>query len=318
MTQIEKKTIDIRTERSRRKEILRKPSWLRSQIPAGENFSELKDILRSRGLYTVCEEARCPNLGECWSGGTATFMVMGDVCTRGCRFCAVKTAKQGITLDVDEPRKVAESATAMKLDYVVITSVDRDDLPDGGAAHFAEVIREVYVQSQDRIMVEVLTPDFQGDLTAVETIAYAKPTVFAHNLETVRRLTKGVRDPRSQYDQSLRVLEHAKKVQPQIVTKSALMLGLGEQDDEVFQAMDDLLAVGVEILTLGQYLQPTKKHIAVESFVTPEKFDAFAEEGRKRGFAFVAAGPMVRSSYRAGELFIQHLVRERQAKAAQA
>ncbi len=313
MTQVEKKIVDIRAERSRRQPLLRKPAWLRSQIPAGENFAEIKERLRSNGLHTVCEEARCPNLGECWSGGTATFMVMGDTCTRGCRFCAVKTAKHGVTLDLDEPRKVAESAQAMKLDYVVITSVDRDDLPDGGAAHFAKVIREVFAYSQDRIMVEVLTPDFQGDLAAVDVIAEANPTVFAHNLETVRRLTRRVRDARCSYDQSLQVLAHVKKVQPQIVTKSALMLGLGEEVDEIHQAMDDLLAVGVEILTIGQYLQPTTKHIAVESFVAPEQFDAFAEEGRKRGFAFVAAGPMVRSSYRAGELFIQHLVRERKA-----
>ncbi len=316
MTQIEKKTVDIRAERSRRQPLLRKPAWLRSQIPAGENFAAIKDRLHSGGLHTVCEEARCPNLGECWSGGTATFMVMGDVCTRGCRFCAVKTGKHGVVLDQDEPRKVAESAQAMKLDYVVITSVDRDDLPDGGADHFAKVIREVFALSQDRIMVEVLTPDFQGDLAAIELVAAAQPTVFAHNIETVRRLTRRIRDARCNYDQSLQVLAHVKKVQPRIVTKSALMLGLGEQDDEIYQSMDDLLAAGVEILTIGQYLQPTLKHLAVESFVPPEKFDAFAEEGRKRGFAFVAAGPMVRSSYRAGELFIQHLVRERKATQA--
>ncbi len=316
MTQIEKKTVDIRAERSRRQPLLRKPAWLRSQIPAGENFAAIKERLHSGGLHTVCEEARCPNLGECWSGGTATFMVMGDVCTRGCRFCAVKTGKHGVVLDQDEPRKVAESAQAMKLDYVVITSVDRDDLPDGGADHFAKVIREVFALSQDRIMVEVLTPDFQGDLAAIELVAAAQPTVFAHNIETVRRLTRRIRDARCNYDQSLQVLAHVKKVQPRIVTKSALMLGLGEQDDEIYQSMDDLLAAGVEILTIGQYLQPTLKHLAVESFVPPEKFDAFAEEGRKRGFAFVAAGPMVRSSYRAGELFIQHLVRERKATQA--
>ncbi|MCK6511552.1 lipoyl synthase [Myxococcota bacterium] len=316
MTQIEKKTVDIRAERSRRQPLLRKPAWLRSQIPAGENFAVIKERLHSGGLHTVCEEARCPNLGECWSGGTATFMVMGDVCTRGCRFCAVKTGKHGVVLDQDEPRKVAESAQAMKLDYVVITSVDRDDLPDGGAEHFAKVIREVFALSQDRIMVEVLTPDFQGDLAAIELVAAAQPTVFAHNIETVRRLTRRIRDARCNYDQSLQVLAHVKKVQPQIVTKSALMLGLGEQDDEIYQSMDDLLAAGVEILTIGQYLQPTLKHLAVESFVPPEKFDAFAEEGRKRGFAFVAAGPMVRSSYRAGELFIQHLVHERKTTQA--
>ncbi|MEM1008320.1 MAG: lipoyl synthase, partial [Myxococcota bacterium] len=209
MDTVKTKTLKVNKHRKRQKQILRKPAWLRSQIPAGENFSDLKQVLRTRSLHTVCEEARCPNLGECWGGGTATFMVMGDTCTRGCRFCAVKTAKAGLTQDPDEPHKVAEAAQAMGLRYVVITSVDRDDLPDGGAAHFAEVIREVYrlsEQKQRRMMIEVLTPDFQGVRADVDKIIAAKPTVFAHNVETTEALTRYVRDARSGYRQSLDVL----------------------------------------------------------------------------------------------------------------
>lgn len=290
----------------------RKPEWFRRPaLPSGEQYVELKQVLRDRGLHTICEEGRCPNLGECWGGGTATFMLLGDTCTRGCRFCAVKTRKVGLPVDPNEPYKVAEASVAMGLDYVVITSVDRDDLPDGGAGHFAQTIRKAHELSEGKLLVEVLTPDFQGNREQIETVALAYPEVFSHNLETVRRLTPEVRDPRCSFDQSLDVLRIAKEVAPKSITKTSLMLGLGETDDEIFEAMDEMLEAGVEILTLGQYLQPTGKHIAIKSFVSPAHFDALAEEGRKRGFAFVAAGPMVRSSYRAGELFIKHILEQR-------
>ncbi len=290
----------------------RKPSWLRSEIPAGENYVRLKGLLRDRGLHTICEEGKCPNVAECWSGGTATFMLLGDVCTRGCRFCNVMTRKRGTDVDREEPYKVAEAATSMGLDYVVITSVDRDDLPDGGASHFAATIEKVYELSQGQLMVEVLTPDFRGNKDDIATVIQAKPTVFSHNLETVRRLTPKVRDPRCSFDQSLEVLRYAKEVDPSTVTKSSIMLGLGETTDDILAAMDEMRDVGIDILTLGQYLQPTTKHVLVSEFVPPSRFDELAEEGRKRGFAFVAAGPLVRSSYRAGELFIKNFIKERE------
>lgn len=289
----------------------RKPSWLRSDIPAGENYVRLKNMIKERGLHTICEEGKCPNLAECWGGGTATFMLLGDVCTRGCRFCNVLTRKQGSAVDTQEPFKVAEAACAMELDYIVITSVDRDDLPDGGASHFATTIQEIHQQSQGRILIEVLTPDFRGNTSDIETVVCAKPTVFSHNVETVRDLTPKVRDPRCSFDQSLAVLRHVKTIDAAMITKSSLMLGLGETRDEILAAMDDLREVGVDILTLGQYLQPTTKHVLVSEFVPPDRFDELAEEGRTRGFVFVAAGPLVRSSYRAGELFIKNFVQQR-------
>lgn len=290
----------------------RKPEWLRRPLPEGQTYTEVRKMLREQGLHTICEEGKCPNLGECWGGGTATFMLLGDTCTRGCRFCAVKTRKRGIEVDPEEPLKVAEAAVTMGLDYVVITSVDRDDLPDGGAAHFAATIEAARECSNGKLMVEVLTPDFQGNKEHIEAVIAARPTVFSHNMETIKRLTPEVRDPRFSYQQSLDVLAMAKQADPEVITKTSFMLGLGETNDELYEAMDDLLEIGVDILTLGQYLQPTFKHIAVKEFITPGRFDELAEEGRKRGFAFVAAGPLVRSSYRAGELFIKNIVQQRE------
>ncbi|TNE47054.1 MAG: lipoyl synthase [Deltaproteobacteria bacterium] len=298
-------------ERKRKRLSGRKPAWLRSDIPSGENYVRLKKLLKERNLHTICEEGKCPNLAECWGGGTATFMLLGDICTRGCRFCNVMTRKHGIEVDTQEPYKVAEASVAMDLDYVVITSVDRDDLPDGGANHFADTIRKVYELSENSIMVEVLTPDFRGKREDIATVVAAKPTVFSHNMETVRSLTPKVRDPRCSFDQSLEVLRYAKEVDADTITKSSLMLGLGETKEDVLAAMDDLREAGVDILTLGQYLQPTTKHVLVSEFVPPSRFDELAEEGRKRGFVFVAAGPLVRSSYRAGELFIKNFVEQR-------
>ncbi len=292
-----------------------KPPWLKVKLASGESYTHLKEILRERQLVTVCEEARCPNIGECWGTGTATFMVMGDTCTRGCRFCAVKTARKGQPLDVDEPGKIAEAVAAMNLDYVVITSVDRDDLPDQGAGHFAETIRQTR-QAHPRIITEVLIPDFRGDEAALRILLASQPDVIAHNVETVKRLTPFVRDARATYDQSLEVLRWIKNQDPTRYTKSALMVGLGETQEEISEAMDDMRAVGVDILTIGQYLQPTKKHLAVNSFVPPEQFARLQTLGESKGFLFVASGPLVRSSYRAGEFFIKNAIEKQRKKSA--
>lgn len=282
----------------------RKPSWLKMQLPGGNDFEQIQRMLRERNLHTVCEEARCPNLGECWGGGTATMMVLGDTCTRGCRFCAVKTGNPQGVVDADEPRKVAESCDLMGLRYVVLTSVDRDDLPDGGAAHFAACVTEAK-QRVPGILVECLTPDFQGDEAAIQTIVDSGLDVFAHNLETVRRLTGRVRDKRAGYDLTLDVLRKARELRPGMITKSSIMLGLGETEREMDQAFDDLREAGVEILTLGQYLRPTLLHLPVKEFVSPARFDAYRERALRKGFAYVASGPLVRSSYRAAEFYLE-------------
>ncbi|HYQ80595.1 MAG TPA: lipoyl synthase [Anaeromyxobacteraceae bacterium] len=281
----------------------RKPSWLRVGVPGGERYARVKETLRGLRLHTVCEEAHCPNVAECWGGGTATVMLMGDTCTRGCRFCHVKASGQPPPLDPDEPRHVAEAVASLGLDYVVVTSVDRDDLPDGGAAHFAEAIRRL--KAVPGLLVEVLTPDFQGDPEAVRVVGRAAPDVFANNLETVRRLTPVVRDAKAGYDQTLGVLERMRREFPAVVTKSSVMVGLGEAEAEVEEAMGDLRRAGVEILTLGQYLRPSAWHLPVVEYLTPERFRAYEEMGRRHGFRYVASGPLVRSSYRAGELFLR-------------
>lgn len=281
----------------------KKPGWLKVQIAGGERYQRVRDTLRGLELHTVCQEANCPNVGECWSGGTATVMLMGDVCTRGCRFCHVKTAARPPALDPDEPRHLAEAIARLGLDYIVVTSVDRDDLPDGGAGHFADAIRRL--KEIPGLLVEVLTPDFQGDAEAVRTVGRARPDVFANNVETVRRLTPAVRDPRAGYDQTLAVLARMKREFPAIVTKSSIMVGLGETDGEVHETMTDLRAAGVEILTLGQYLRPSAWHLPVVEWVTPARFAAYREAGLALGFRYVASGPLVRSSYRAAELFLR-------------
>ncbi|MCB9761041.1 MAG: lipoyl synthase [Alphaproteobacteria bacterium] len=293
----------------------KKPPWLKIRLPTGERqarYNRVRARARELRLHTVCEEARCPNIGECWGGGTATFMVMGDICTRGCRFCAVNTRRTGGPLDPLEPANVATAIHEMELDYVVITSVDRDDLPDQGAGHFAAVIAETRARSP-HTMIEVLIPDFRGDLALVDVVAAAGPTVIAHNVETVRRLTPRVRDPRAGYDQSIAVLRHLKDVDPQGFTKSSIMVGVGESQDEVLECMVDLRAAGVDFLTVGQYLQPTPRHLKVDAFVTPEQFAEYERLGLELGFAYVASGPLVRSSYKAGEFFIeQHIKQQRQ------
>ena len=280
------------------------------RLPTGDTYAAVRDSLHARALHTVCEEARCPNVAECWGGGTATIMLLGDTCTRGCRFCNVKTGNPGGVVDGGEPRRVAESIAAMGLRYVVLTTVDRDDLADGGAAHIGETI-ETIKRLDAGILVEALVGDFRGERDAIATVLAAQPDVYAHNVETVERLTPLVRDRRMTYAQSLGTLVDAKRLAPGVVTKSSIMLGLGERDDEIAATMRDLLDAGVEVLTLGQYLRPSSWHLPVERWVAPAEFDAWKAKGEAMGFAYVASGPLVRSSYKAGEYFIENLLQGR-------
>ncbi len=277
---------------------LRKPPWLRAPLAGGAEFATVQGIVREHRLSTVCEEAKCPNIGECWNAGTATIMLMGAVCTRACRFCAVDTGNPRGWLDAEEPTNVARSVQLMGLKYVVLTSVNRDDLPDGGAAHYAAAIRAIK-QLNPATAVEALTPDFQGVLRDVETVLGAGLDVFAQNVETVRRLTHPVRDARAGYQQSIDVLGHAKRHRADVLTKTSLMLGLGETEAEIRATMADLRAVGVDILTLGQYLRPTPNHLDIERFVTPAEFNTYREWALSEGFLECVSGPLVRSSYRA-------------------
>lgn len=283
-----------------------KPEWLKIRPPvAPATFQFVEGTLRGNRLVTVCEEAHCPNLSECWSAGTATFMVLGDTCTRGCRFCAIKTWKTGQPVDPQEPRHLAEAVARMNLDYVVITSVDRDDLPDQGSGHFADCIREIRAGNPN-VKIEVLIPDFKADAECIRRLVEAKPDVIAHNLETTEPLERKVRDFRANYRQSLSTLRQVKEMDPSIYTKSGLMLGLGEQEQDVLKAMDDLRAADVSVLTLGQYLQPSQKHLPVVEFVRPEAFAHYKERALEKGFLYCASGPFVRSSYKAGELFLKN------------
>jgi len=287
-----------------------KPDWLKVRAPSGENYTRIKGMLGDLKLATVCQEAKCPNMGECWSGGTATFMLMGEVCTRGCKFCHVKTGNPKGVLDPLEPEKVGYSISQMDLKYVVITSVDRDDLPDQGSGHFARTIRTIKKLDPD-LIVEILTPDFRGDLELVRQLADSKPDVFAHNVETVERLQKKVRDPRANYRQSLSVLAAVKKHDPTRYTKTSLMLGLSETDEEILQTLKDLRAIDCDVVTFGQYLQPTPRHLKVEEYITPEKFKEWQHIAEGMGFLYVASGPLVRSSYRAGEFFMKGVIEKR-------
>jgi lipoic acid synthetase len=281
--------------------IARKPEWLKVKLPSGDNYERLRGIVKERGLHTVCQEAMCPNIAECWGVGTGTFMILGDTCTRGCRFCNVKT---GLPNPVDplEAYKLARSIEDLGLNYAVITCVDRDDLADGGAAAMAAAIRAIRARTP-HVKVEVLTSDYRGDEAALRVVIDAVPDVYAHNIETTRALTRSVRDRRCGYDQSLHVLANAKAMRPEMFTKSSIMLGLSETDDDVLQAARDLRGAGVDILTFGQYLQPTKKHLNVVEFVTPEKFAWFATQVKPMGFHQVVSGPLVRSSYHAEQAF---------------
>ncbi|WP_340645844.1 lipoyl synthase [Phenylobacterium sp.] len=293
--------------------MLRKPEWLRVRAPGSPGYSATKAIVKEHGLTTVCEEAACPNIGECWSISHATMMIMGDTCTRACAFCNVITGKPQ-ALDPTEPARVADAVVKMGLKHVVITSVDRDDLADGGAAHFAEVVRAIRAQAVGTT-IEILTPDFlRKPAAAAELVIDAKPDVFNHNLETVPRLYLSIR-PGARYFHSLRLLERVKERDPEQFTKSGLMVGLGETKEEVMQVMDDMRSAGIDFLTIGQYLQPTRKHAAVDRFVTPDEFHAYEEIARAKGFLMVSASPLTRSSHHAGEDFAK-LQAARRAKDA--
>ena len=279
----------------------RKPDWLKVALPSGIGYSSIKDIVSKHGLATVCQEAMCPNIAECWSAGTATFMLLGSVCTRACKFCAVNTGNPQGRLDAHEPDHIAESVELMGLKYIVLTSVDRDDLMDGGAAHFAQTVRAIKTRVPTA-KVEALTPDFAGNLTHVQTVIDSGIEVYAQNLETVRRLTHPVRDIRAGYEQTLAVLAGAKHYKPSVYTKTSLMLGLGETRQEIRQTIADIRAANVDIITLGQYLRPTKNHLAVERYISPDEFAEIRIEALEYGFLEVVSGPLVRSSYKAEQV----------------
>lgn len=316
----------------RSSKILPKPKWLKAAPATSPKYHELRSTVRSLGLATVCEEAKCPNIGDCWGGGdsqinpntadeaehfgtaTATIMIMGDTCTRGCSFCAVKTSRKPPPLDTEEPEKVAKAVSEWGLDYVVLTSVDRDDLDDQGSTHFRRVVKrlkQVNTVKGKNVIVEALTPDFQGELDLVTNVATSGLDVYAHNVETVERLTPRVRDRRAGYAQSLGVLAHVKMANPNVLTKTSIMLGLGETDGEIRTTLEDLRSNDVDVVTFGQYLQPSRRHLPVKEYVTPEKFEEWkvvAEEELR--FKYCASGPLVRSSYKAGEFFLKNMVRE--------
>jgi lipoic acid synthetase len=281
---------------------VRKPEWLRVSLPAGDDYERVKAKVGTLALNTVCKEAACPNLGECWGAGTATIMILGDLCTRGCRFCNVKTGNPRGRVDWLEPVRVAEAVRDLGWKYLVLTAVDRDDLADGGALIFANTVRAIH-ERVPGARVEILSGDYRGDLAALDIVMDAKPDVFAHNLETVERLQAHVRDKRANYRQSLRVLEHAKNRAPRRFTKTSLMLGLGEREDEIESTMNDARAVGVDVFTMGQYLQPSKKHLPVVEFVTPETFERLGALARSKGFHQVVSSPLSRSSYHAEQAF---------------
>lgn len=289
---------------------IHKPEWLKIQAPGGERYSLIKNLVSDNQLSTVCQEAKCPNMSECWGGGTATFMILGKTCTRGCRFCNVNTAKSGEIVDPFEPQKIVRSIEIMKLDYAVLTMVDRDDLQDGGSGQVFNVI-SIIREKLPHVMVEMLAGDFRGNLEQVKRVADSNPDVFAHNIETTQRLTPTVRDAKCGYDQSLSILKWVKTNYPHQFTKSSIMVGLGETQDEVIRTMHDLRANKVDILTIGQYLQPSSWHLPVQEFIHPDQFKAYEVIGKDLGFTYVASGPLVRTSYRAGELFIKGKIEEK-------
>ncbi|KIY00250.1 lipoyl synthase, mitochondrial [Fonsecaea multimorphosa CBS 102226] len=303
--------------KGKQKQITRLPSWLKTPIPDSSSYKKIKNDLRGLNLHTVCEEARCPNISDCWGGSsksaaTATIMLMGDTCTRGCRFCSVKTSKAPPPLDPHEPEHTAEALSRWGLGYVVLTSVDRDDLADGGAHHFAETVRKIKSKAPT-ILVECLTGDYAGDLEMVKLVATSGLDVYAHNVETVEALTPQVRDRRATFRQSLSVLKAAKAAQPGLITKTSIMLGLGETESQLFETLKELRAVDVDVVTFGQYMRPTKRHMPVHEYVTPDVFEQWRVRALEMGFLYVASGPLVRSSYKAGEAFIENVLKKRRA-----
>ncbi|KAK5046681.1 hypothetical protein LTR84_007442 [Exophiala bonariae] len=307
--------------KGKKKEITRLPSWLKTPIPDGSSYKKIKNDLRGLNLHTVCEEARCPNISDCWGGGnkaaaTATIMLMGDTCTRGCRFCSVKTSKAPQPLDPHEPEHTAEALSRWGLGYVVLTSVDRDDLADGGAHHFAETVRKIKSKAPS-ILVECLTSDYAGDLAMVKVVATSGLDVYAHNIETVEALTPQVRDRRATFRQSLSVLKAAKEAKPDLITKTSIMLGLGETEEQLWHALRELRKNDVDVVTFGQYMRPTKRHMPVHEYVTPDVFETWRVRALDLGFLYVASGPLVRSSYKAGEAFIENVLKKRSAGRAE-
>ncbi|KAI8551743.1 hypothetical protein RHMOL_Rhmol06G0210000 [Rhododendron molle] len=304
---------DYSVEVGTRKKPLPKPKWMKEAVPGGEKYTQIKKKLRELKLHTVCEEARCPNLGECWSGGetgtaTATIMILGDTCTRGCRFCNVKTSRTPPPPDPNEPSNVAEAIVSWGLDYVVITSVDRDDLPDQGSGHFTETVQKLK-KLKPEMLIEALVPDFRGDPSCVEKVAKSGLDVFAHNIETVEELQSAVRDHRANFKQSIDVLMMAKDHAPAgTLTKTSIMLGCGETPEQVVKTMEKVRAAGVDVMTFGQYMRPSKRHMPVSEYITPEAFEKYRTLGMEMGFRYVASGPMVRSSYKAGEFYIKSMI----------
>lgn len=304
-----------------KKKPLPKPKWMKESIPGGEKYTHIKKKLRDLKLHTVCEEAKCPNLGECWSGGetgtaTATIMILGDTCTRGCRFCNVKTSRTPPPPDPNEPSNVAEAIASWGLDYVVITSVDRDDLPDQGSGHFAETVQKLKLLKPN-MLIEALVPDFRGDAVCVEKVAKSGLEVLAHNIETVEELQSAVRDHRANFKQSIDVLMKAKEYAPAgTLTKTSVMLGCGETPEQVVRTMEKVRAAGVDVITFGQYMRPSKRHMPVSEYVTPEAFEKYRILGMEMGFRYVASGPMVRSSYKAGEYYIKSMIEADRAASA--
>lgn len=311
---LELRTVQVGPE-GRKRTHTRLPEWLKTPIPSNENYKRIKNDLRGLNLHTVCEEARCPNISDCWGGSsksaaTATIMLMGDTCTRGCRFCSVKTSKNPLPLDPHEPENTAEALKRWGLGYVVLTSVDRDDLADGGARHFAETIVKIK-QRAPTMLVEALTGDFAGDLDQVELVARSGLDVYAHNVETTEALTPMVRDRRATFRNSLAVLKAAKAAKPELITKTSIMLGLGETEEQLWATLKELRTVDVDVVTFGQYMRPTKRHMKVEEYVTPATFELWKKRALDLGFLYCASGPLVRSSYKAGEAFIENVLKKR-------
>lgn len=289
-----------------------KPKWIRSRLPTRKNYGTLKSLLKTQGLHTVCTEASCPNQTECWESRTATFMLLGVLCTRHCNFCDVKSGHPHQVLDPEEPKKVAQAVSELGLKYVVLTSVTRDDLDDGGAKHLSQCIQAIRL-SNPHVRIEILIPDFQGNLKAIQTIVESKPDVIGHNIETTEDLTPKVRDRRFTFRQSLFILKALKALNPHLLTKSSFMLGLGETDEQIFETLRALREVKVDIVTLGQYLRPSRRHMAVVEYITPAKFEYLKHIALELGFLAVISGPLVRSSYRAGEVFVEHYLKTQRA-----